>query len=98
MAEYGCGEILLTSMDRDGTKAGFDLPLTRAVADAVPVPVIASGGVGSLDHFVEGVREGRAGALLAASVFHFGVFTVAQVKARLAAAGIPTRPQVLPPA
>src|SRR5690349_11545333 len=71
MAEYGCGEILLTSMDRDGTKAGFDLPLTRAVADAVPVPVIASGGVGSLDHFVDGVREGHAGALLAASVFHF---------------------------
>jgi cyclase len=92
MAEYGCGEILLTSMDRDGTKAGFDLPLTRAVADAVPVPVIASGGVGSLDHFVDGVREGHAGALLAASVFHFGVFTVAQVKQRLAAAGIPTRP------
>jgi cyclase len=92
MAEYGCGEILLTSMDRDGTKAGFDLPLTRAVADAVSVPVIASGGVGSLDHFVDGVREGHAGALLAASVFHFGVFTVAQVKQRLAAAGIPTRP------
>jgi cyclase len=92
MAEYGCGEILLTSMDRDGTKAGFDLPLTRAVADAVPVPVIASGGVGTLDHFVDGVREGHAGALLAASVFHFGVFTVAQVKQRLAAAGIPTRP------
>jgi imidazole glycerol-phosphate synthase subunit HisF len=92
MAGYGCGEILLTSMDRDGTKAGFDLELTRAVADAVPVPVIASGGVGRLDHFVEGVREGHATALLAASVFHFGVFTVAQVKARLAAAGIPVRP------
>jgi len=91
MAEYGCGEILLTSMDRDGTKAGFDLPLTRAVADAVPVPVIASGGVGTLDHFVDGVREGHATALLAASVFHFGVFTVAQVKERLAGAGIPVR-------
>ncbi len=87
------GEILLTSMDRDGTKAGFDLELTRAVADAVPVPVIASGGVGSLDHFVDGVRQGHAAALLAASVFHFGVFTVAQVKERLAAAGIPVRPE-----
>jgi len=91
MAEYGCGEILLTSMDRDGTKAGFDLPRTRAVADAVSVPVIASGGVGTLDHFVEGVKEGHAAALLAASVFHFGVFTVAQVKERLATAGIPVR-------
>jgi len=91
MAAYGCGEILLTSMDRDGTKAGFDLELTRAVADAVPVPVIASGGVGSLDHFIDGVREGHAAALLAASVFHFGVFTVAQVKDRLAQAGIPVR-------
>ncbi|HEX2113260.1 MAG TPA: imidazole glycerol phosphate synthase subunit HisF [Alphaproteobacteria bacterium] len=91
MAEYGCGEILLTSMDRDGTKAGFDLPLTRAVADAVAVPVIASGGVGTLDHFVDGVREGHAAALLAASVFHFGTFTVAQVKERLARAGIPVR-------
>jgi cyclase len=92
MAEAGCGEILLTSMDRDGTKAGFDLELTRAVADAVPVPVIASGGVGTLDHFVDGVRQGHAAALLAASVFHFGVFTVAEVKARLGAAGIPVRP------
>ena len=92
MAEAGCGEILLTSMDRDGTKAGFDLELTRAVADAVPVPVIASGGVGTLDHFVDGVRQGHAAALLAASVFHFGVFTVAEVKSRLRAAGIPVRP------
>ena len=91
MAAYGCGEILLTSMDRDGTKAGFDLPLTRAVADAVPVPVIASGGVGTLDHFVEGVKEGHAAALLAASVFHFGTFTIAAVKARLKAAGVPVR-------
>jgi len=86
MTESGAGEILLTSMDRDGTKAGFDVALTRAVADAVPVPVIASGGVGALEHFVAGVREGHASALLAASVFHFGVFTVAQVKATLAEA------------
>lgn len=92
MAEYGAGEILLTSMDRDGTKIGYDLELTRAIADAVPVPVIASGGVGTLDHFVAGVREGHAAALLAASVFHFGTFTIAQVKARLAAAGLPIRP------
>jgi cyclase len=92
MAEYGAGEILLTSMDRDGTKIGYDLALTRAIADAVPVPVIASGGVGTLDHFVDGVREGHAAALLAASVFHFGVFTIAQVKARLAEAGLPIRP------
>ncbi|MBV8534143.1 MAG: imidazole glycerol phosphate synthase subunit HisF [Alphaproteobacteria bacterium] len=92
MAEYGCGEILLTSMDRDGTKAGFDLDLTRAVADAVPVPVIASGGVGKLEDFVEGVREGHASALLAASVFHFGQLKIADVKASLAAAGIGVRP------
>ncbi|HEX6977754.1 MAG TPA: imidazole glycerol phosphate synthase subunit HisF [Alphaproteobacteria bacterium] len=91
MAEYGCGEILLTSMDRDGTKEGFDLDLTRAVADAVPVPVIASGGVGTLDHFVDGVRHGHAAALLAASVFHFGVMTIAEVKARLKEASIPVR-------
>jgi imidazole glycerol-phosphate synthase subunit HisF len=91
MAEYGAGEILLTSMDRDGTKIGYDLPLTRAIADAVPVPVIASGGVGTLDHFVAGVREGHAAALLAASVFHFGTFTIGQVKARLAEAGLPVR-------
>jgi cyclase len=92
MAEYGAGEILLTSMDRDGTKIGYDLDLTRAIADAVPVPVIASGGVGTLDHFVAGVRDGHAAALLAASVFHFGTFTIAQVKARLAEAGLPIRP------
>ena len=92
MVELGAGEILLTSMDRDGTKAGFDTELTRAVADAVSVPVIASGGVGTLDHFVDGVRAGHAAALLAASVFHFGTFTIAQVKAHLAKPGIPVRP------
>ncbi len=92
MAEYGAGEILLTSMDRDGTMLGYDLPLTRAVADAVPVPVIASGGVGSLDHLVEGVRDGHAAALLAASIFHFGLISLAQARAHLAAAGIPVRP------
>ena len=91
MAEYGAGEILLTSMDRDGTKVGYDLPLTRAIADAVSVPVIASGGVGTLDHFVVGVREGHAAALLAASVFHFGKFTVGEVKQHLAKAGLPVR-------
>jgi cyclase len=91
MVELGCGEILLTSMDRDGTKAGFDLALTRAVADAVSVPVIASGGVGTLDHFVAGVTEGHASALLAASVFHFGQFKIAEVKRRLAQAGIAIR-------
>jgi cyclase len=92
MAEAGAGEILLTSMDRDGAKSGFDLALTRAVADAVRVPVIASGGVGSLDDLVDGVTKGHASAVLAASIFHFGIFTVAQAKARLAAAGIPVRP------
>ncbi len=91
VAELGAGEILLTSMDRDGTKAGFNLPLTRAVADAVAVPVIASGGVGTLDHLVEGVTEGHASAVLAASIFHFGTFTIAQAKAHMAAAGIPVR-------
>ncbi len=91
MAEYGAGEILLTSMDRDGTKVGYDLPLTRAIADAVSVPVIASGGVGTLDHFVAGVREGHAAALLAASVFHFGKFTVGEVKQHLTKAGLPVR-------
>jgi cyclase len=91
MAESGCGEILLTSMDRDGTQEGFDLDLTRAVADAVPVPVIASGGVGTLDHLVAGVREGHASALLAASIFHFGRFSIAQAKAHLAAALVPVR-------
>ena len=91
MVESGAGEILLTSMDRDGTKLGFDLGLTRAVADAVPVPVIASGGVGKLDDLVAGVIEGHASAVLAASIFHFGEFTIAQAKARLKAAGIPVR-------
>lgn len=88
----GAGEILLTSMDRDGTKAGFDLPLTRAIADAVTVPVIASGGVGTLDHFVEGVRDGHATAVLAASVFHFGTFTIGEVKEHMMDAGIDMRP------
>jgi len=92
MVEYGAGEILLTSMDRDGTKQGFNLPLTRAVADAVTVPVIASGGVGNLDHLVEGIRDGHATAVLAASIFHFGTYTIAEAKAHMAAAGIPIRP------
>ena len=92
MTRRGAGEILLTSMDRDGTRQGFDCDLTRAVSDAVRVPVIASGGVGVLDHFVDGVLEGRASALLAASVFHFGLFSIAEVKAHMAAAGIPVRP------
>ncbi|QEX19851.1 imidazole glycerol phosphate synthase subunit HisF [Hypericibacter terrae] len=92
MASSGAGEILLTSMDRDGTKQGYDLGLLRAVSDAVPVPVIASGGVGTLDHLVAGVREGHASALLAASIFHFGTYSIAQAKAALAAAGVPVRP------
>ncbi len=87
----GAGEILLTSMDRDGTRAGFNIPLTRAVTDAVSIPVIASGGVGTLDHLVEGVTKGGASAVLAASIFHFGEYTIAQAKAHMAAAGIPTR-------
>jgi imidazole glycerol-phosphate synthase subunit HisF len=91
MASLGAGEILLTSMDRDGTKAGFDIPLTRAVADAVRVPVIASGGVGTLEHLVEGIRDGHATAVLAASIFHFGTYRVAEAKAYLAKAGIPVR-------
>jgi cyclase len=91
MAELGAGEILLTSMDRDGTKIGFDLELTRAVADAVPVPVIASGGVGALEHLSEGIRIGGADAVLAASIFHYGEFTVGQAKALLARDGIPVR-------
>lgn len=91
MAEYGAGELLLTSMDRDGTKNGFDIGLTRAIADAVPVPVIASGGVGSLDHLVAGVIDGHADAVLAASIFHFGEYTVGQAKQRMAAAGIEIR-------
>jgi cyclase len=91
MTEYGAGEILLTSMDRDGTKSGFDIGLTRAVADAVSVPVIASGGVGTLDHLVEGIRDGHATAVLAASIFHFGTYRIADAKAQLAEAGIPVR-------
>ena len=90
-ARRGAGEILLTSMDRDGTKEGFDLALTRTVARAVPIPVIASGGVGSLEHFAEGVIEGEADAVLAASVFHFGTYSIRQVKEYMAAQGIPVR-------
>jgi cyclase len=91
MTEYGAGEILLTSMDRDGTKDGFDLELTRAVSDAVSIPVIASGGVGKLDHLVEGILAGHASAVLAASIFHFGEYTVQQAKQRMAEAGIEVR-------
>lgn len=91
MTAYGAGEILLTSMDRDGTKAGFDLDLTRAISEAVPVPVIASGGVGNLDHLVAGVKEGLADAVLAASIFHFGEFTVPQAKRYLAERGVEVR-------
>ena len=91
MASLGAGEILLTSMDRDGTKGGFDIGLTRAIADAVAIPVIASGGVGTLDHLIEGVRDGHASAVLAASIFHFGIYSVAEAKAHMAAAGIPVR-------
>ncbi|HEX2010675.1 MAG TPA: imidazole glycerol phosphate synthase subunit HisF [Roseateles sp.] len=91
MAEHGAGEILLTSMDRDGTQIGFNLPLTRAVSDAVPVPVIASGGVGTLDHLADGVQQGGADAVLAASIFHYGQHTVGEAKALMAARGIPVR-------
>ncbi|NCW55700.1 MAG: imidazole glycerol phosphate synthase subunit HisF, partial [Rhodobacteraceae bacterium] len=91
IVEKGAGEILLTSMDRDGTRAGFNLPLTRAISDAVNVPVIASGGVGTLEHLVEGVTLGGASAVLAASIFHFGEFSIAEAKAYMAAAGIPMR-------
>jgi len=91
LADYGAGEILLTSMDRDGTKSGYDTALTRAVADAVRMPVIASGGVGTLDHLVEGIRDGHATAVLAASIFHFGAHRIGDAKARLAACGIPVR-------
>ena len=91
MVELGAGEILLTSMDRDGTKEGFNIKLTRAVADAVTVPVIASGGVGTLDHLVEGVTEGHASAVLAASIFHFGTYTIAEAKAHMKAQGVAVR-------
>jgi cyclase len=91
VVSLGAGEILLTSMDRDGTRAGFNIPLTRAVADAVTVPVIASGGAGTLDHLVEGIRDGHATAVLAASIFHFGEFTVRQAKEHMAKAGLPMR-------
>jgi len=90
-ASLGAGEILLTSMDRDGTRDGFDLALTRAVADAVSIPVVASGGVGTLDHLVEGVTLGHASAVLAASIFHFGTFTIAAAKEHMAAFGVPVR-------
>ena len=91
VVDLGAGEILLTSMDRDGTKAGYDIPLTRAVADAVRSPVIASGGVGTLDHLVDGIRDGHATAVLAASIFHFGTFTIAEAKTHMAKAGLPMR-------
>jgi cyclase len=91
VTDLGAGEILLTSMDRDGTKSGFDIALTRAVADAVQVPVIASGGVGTLDHLVAGVKEGHASAVLAASIFHFGEYSIPQAKLHMAAAGLPMR-------
>jgi cyclase len=91
MTEYGAGEILLTSMDRDGTKDGFDLQLTRAVCDAVSIPVIASGGVGNLDHLADGITEGHADAVLAASIFHFGEYTIEQAKRRMAERGIEMR-------
>ncbi|VAX02774.1 Imidazole glycerol phosphate synthase cyclase subunit HisF [hydrothermal vent metagenome] len=91
VAEYGAGEILLTSMDRDGTKSGFNLELTRAIADSVSIPVIASGGVGTLEHLVEGVRDGHASAVLAASIFHFGEYTIAEAKQYMNKANIPVR-------
>jgi cyclase len=91
VVSLGAGEILLTSMDRDGTRSGFDIPLTRAIADAVPAPVIASGGVGALDHLVEGIRDGHASAVLAASIFHFGEHSVREAKAYMAKAGLPVR-------
>ena len=92
MAKLGAGEILLTSMDRDGTRQGFDIDLTRTLADAVTVPVIASGGVGTLDHLVAGIRDGHASAVLAASIFHFGEYSIPEAKAYMAAAGIDIRP------
>jgi cyclase len=93
VTELGAGEILLTSMDRDGSKAGFDIALTRAVADAVTIPVIASGGVGNLDHLVAGIKDGHASAVLAASIFHFGEYSIGEAKTHMAEAGIPIRPQ-----
>ncbi|MBA4353753.1 MAG: imidazole glycerol phosphate synthase subunit HisF, partial [Novosphingobium sp.] len=91
LAELGAGELLVTSMDGDGTQKGYDLELTSAIADAVPVPVIASGGVGSLDHLVAGVKQGHASAVLAASIFHFGTHSIAEAHAALRAAGLPAR-------
>lgn len=91
MERYGAGELLLTSMDRDGTKQGYNLPLTQAIADAVRIPVIASGGVGNLDHLVDGVKEGHATAVLAASIFHFGTYSIAEAKEHMAQAGVPVR-------
>jgi cyclase len=91
VVDLGAGEILLTSMDRDGSKIGYDIALTRAVADAVRAPVIASGGVGNLDHMVEGIRDGHATGVLAASIFHFGTYSIGQAKAHMAAAGLPMR-------
>ena len=91
VADFGAGELLVTSMDRDGTKAGYDLALTRAIADAVPIPVIASGGVGGLEHLVDGVREGHASAVLAASIFHFGEHSIGEAKTFMARAGLPMR-------
>ena len=96
LAALGAGEILLTSMDRDGTKKGFELGLTRAVADAISIPVIASGGVGELDHLVDGVREGHASAVLAASIFHFGTYTIGEAKAHMRAAGLAVRDDAAP--
>jgi cyclase len=98
LVALGAGEILLTSMDRDGTKKGFDLGLTRAIADAVSIPVIASGGVGELDHLVDGVREGHASAVLAASIFHFGTYTIGEAKAHMKAAGLAVRDDLAPDA
>jgi len=91
MSDYGAGEILLTSMDADGTKAGYDIPLTRAVSSAISANVVASGGVGTLEHLAEGLRDGKADAVLAASIFHFGTFTIAETKQYLADQGIPVR-------
>ena len=91
MVDYGAGEILLTSMDRDGTKKGFDIPLTKLISSSISVPVVASGGVGSIDHFSEGVSEGGASAVLAASVFHFGQVRISEVKGKMSALGLPVR-------